>query len=503
MSLSVRQRVAGWLLPAFYIGLTMLLIATGVFLRKYFGPVLPDQVLYHLQQGGIDHSDPRLISRGLRYFAMVVLATVVLVLVHRRLPNAGRWALALVLLGSTWWSMARAIDSRCIGREGDYLAEHYVDPATLELKAPSQKPDVLIVFVESLETAHARGTTFGGSLTPLLASLQRHHGVYGDMRGLGGASWTMGGMFSTLCGLPLQAVGIIQHNAYEYSERFFSNGRCMTDLLAAQGYEATFYGGASLKFAGKGKFLQAHGVERRFGAEEWRDRGIDVPVESWGLPDTRMLEEAWKDMQRPRITDAEGHALPRLDIVLTVDSHPPGGIVDTDCKLDSAASEKADGERTSAQVLRRAFQCTDKALELMLTRWARRSDGRDKVLLVQGDHLSMRGALEPELQAYARQSKRTIFHAVARFDGKGKALPPIRYRGQREFTHVDLMPTLLAEAGFQWNDSEGRMGMGTSMVTPQGKLQSADQHPTLAEREGFEQMDGRLACQSPKFASLW
>ena len=480
----------------------MLLIATGLFLRKYFGPVLPDQVLYHLQQGGMDQSDPRLISRGLRYFAVVVVATVLLLLLHRRLPLTGQVLLAVSLVGTTYWSLARAIDSRCVDHDGDYLADHYVDPAQVTFTGPAQLPDVLVVFVESLETAHVDGVTFGGSLAPNLAEWRDDHGSYGQMLGLGGASWTMGGMFSTLCGVPLQAVGMLQHNAYEYGERFFSHGTCLPDLLAAQGYEASFYGGASLKFAGKGKFLQAHHVTRRFGADEWRTMGIDVPTEAWGLPDTQMLAHAWRDMQRPRTLGPQGIERPRLDMVLTVDSHPPAGITDPGCAPGTDAPITVD-ERSPGKVLRHAFQCTDWALHKLLVQWSSRSDGRDKVILVQGDHLSMKGSVEPQLVAYAAQHTRTVYHALARFDGKGRQLPPLGLKGNRQFTHLDLMPTVLAEAGFSWSDPKGHLALGTALVSSKGTLLLPKVHPTLVERDGHAQVDGQLACQSAKFAAMW
>lgn len=63
---------------------------------------------------------------------------------------------------------------------------------------------------------------------------------------------------------------MLDANDDEFAGSFFAGGWCLTDVLAAVGYEIGLYGDASLRFAGKGKFLAAHGVTRRFGRDEWR-----------------------------------------------------------------------------------------------------------------------------------------------------------------------------------------------------------------------------------------
>lgn len=76
----------------------------------------------------------------------------------------------------------------------------------------------------------------------------------------------------------------------------------------------------------------------------------------------------------------------------------------------------------------------------------------------------------PELMLSA--GGRSVFHALARYDADGHAEPADDRR--REFTHVDILPTL-ADA-------------------PQ---------PTLAERFGLAHVNARLSCRSPLFQRLW
>ena len=263
----------------------LVVIAASSFVRKYFGPVSLEQVLYHLAEGGLDHSDPRLIGRALRYSAgVLVLAGAGAWLLGRLRP---RWRLALLgLLGAgATASVTATLEAPCRSA-GDAVATHYVDPATQPLAAPAQRPDLLMVFVESLEDTHADARYVGRNLVPELGAWRIAEGqALGRLRQISGASWTMGGLFSALCGVPLKPVGLAGRNGTEFSRSFFSRGQCLTDLLAAQGYEVSFYGGASLKFAGKGKFLASHGVTRAFGREQWAAQGLAADANAWGLAD--------------------------------------------------------------------------------------------------------------------------------------------------------------------------------------------------------------------------
>lgn len=473
-----------WLL---LLGLLSVIGATA-FVRKYFGPVSLEQVIYHLAEGGLDHADPRLISRALRYTTgVLVLAGLGGWLLGRW---RARWRLALLgLLGAgATASVTATLEAPC-RTAGDAVAAHYIDPATQPLSAPARRPDVLMVFVESLEDTHADARYVGRNLVPALAGWRDAEGqALGRLRQVSGASWTMGGLFSALCAVPLKPVGLAGRNGTEFSRSFFSRGQCLTDLLAAQGYEVSFYGGASLKFAGKGKFLASHGVSRAFGREQWASQGLAADANAWGLADGELISAAWADMQRPRRDDR-----PRLHILLTVDTHPPAGFADRAC-ADTLDDDAMDND-TPAQ-MRDAFACTDRLVAGLVRRFLAADAGRDKLVWLQGDHLAMENALAPELARAGDDAQRSIFHALAvQRDGRAQR---VRTAG-REFSHLDVMPTVLAAAGYRWPQAEGRLGMGSALVagaTPQAT-------PTLVERQGLGALNGALACHSPKFAAMW
>lgn len=457
------------------------------FLRTYLGLVTPDQLLFHLQHGGLDYADPRMLWRACRcLMAVLTLTSLTLFLLRgrRRVARLLMWAL---LGGGAVVSVNATVVDPCLPEPGgaDYLARYYVDPGQVKLQLPAQKPDILMVYIESLDEDYTRPRQVRDPLLPRLSVLQEEFQTLGDMHNLSGASWTVGGIFTSLCGLPLQPVGLMSHNSMEFSRRFFPQGRCLTDLLAEQGWEISFYGGASLKFAGKGQFLADHAVRRQFGAEQWKALGVPVPPQGWGVLDSELTEQAWLDMRRPRDGDR-----PRMSMLLTVDTHGPMGARDPGCEA-AAAQEEDDLE--PEVTMRGALRCTDRVVARLVERFVAQADGRPKVVWIMGDHLNPMPLLNGELRGDAVRG-RTVFHALARYDAQGRPLPVPDL--QRQFTHVDVLPTLAEAIGLSWSPQPHRLGLGVSLIAQPAQ-------PTLLERVGLRTLNGRLSCHSPLYQRLW
>lgn len=469
--------------------LLWVVVGTSWFMRHYFGLVTPDQVLFHLQHGGLGEADSRLYWRAFRCFAGVVGLTLLSLLALGRLRRWHRLPLLASLGVGAVLSVHATVSDPCQPEAdgSDYLARHYVDPSRVHWQAPAVKPDVLMVFVESLDEGYTRPRDAQAALLPQLTRLQDEAQTLGQLRNLSGASWTLGGMFSALCGLPLQPVGVMSKHSYDYATHFYAGGHCLTDLLAGQGWQVSFYGGASLKFAGKGHFLREHGVARLFGAEEWRQAGVAVPARGWGLLDSELVEQAWDDMQRPR---APGDA--RMSVLLTVDTHGPAGARDPGCDAGTVRSADEDEDDVPTELMRGSLRCTDRVVAQLVQRFVAQRDGRPKVVWIMGDHLNPAPLLDADLQPAA--GGRTVFHALARYDADGHLLPG--HDQQRQFTHVDVLPTLAEAIGLRWAPQGHRLGLGVSLL--------AEEKPaTLIETEGMAHVDGRLSCRSPLFQRLW
>jgi phosphoglycerol transferase len=476
------------LLPALLLLLLLVLLTGSWFVRTYYGPVSASQLLTHLQHGGIEQSEARMIARAWRWGIGTLMLGLLCWLGLCRLPSLARRGLWLLLGAGAAVSVGATVREDCAhGGEGpDFIAQHYVDPGQQRVVAgaPAARPDVLLVFVESLDAAYAQPADPARPLIPLLAHWSQDRQV-GELINLRGLSFTMAGMFGTLCGLPLQPVGLMSRNSYEHAERFFAGGRCLTDLMAEQGWRISFFGGASLRFAGKGKFLAEHGVQRRFGREEWAARGLPMPADGWGLLDGALGAQVWQDMQSRSM---RGDTAPRMDIVLTVNTHGPAGAEDTDC------APLQDPPPEDAALMRLSLRCSDRVVHQLVQRFLSRADGRPKLVWVMGDHVAPVQLLGDELAPGAR-SRPVVFHAAVMQDAQGRqrSLLP---QSSRSFSHFDVMATLAEAAGLSWQPVAHRLGMGVSLL-------ARDEPRTLLESIGRAELDARLSCPSPLFQRLW
>lgn len=201
----------------------LLLIGALWFVRKHFGPVSWDQLVFHLQQGGVEVADPKLLRRAARWTLATLAIGVALTWLILRADR--RWHPPFIAGLLVWagYSFSATIKPGCQLGQEDLLGTAYVDPAAVrfEAPAPADRPDVLIVFVESLDEAYAGSQAFGSLLTPRLGNWRELHGDLGELRNLTGANWTMGGLFTALCGLPLQSMGLVTRHSHEFASRFF------------------------------------------------------------------------------------------------------------------------------------------------------------------------------------------------------------------------------------------------------------------------------------------
>jgi phosphoglycerol transferase len=78
-----------------------------------------------------------------------------------------------------------------------------------------------------------------------------------------GTGWTIAGIVSTQCGLPLRT--FLRNASGDNATGFLNNAVCLGDTLADKGYLNIFMNGADLSFAGKGKFIAKHGYTQNYG----------------------------------------------------------------------------------------------------------------------------------------------------------------------------------------------------------------------------------------------
>jgi phosphoglycerol transferase len=418
-----------------------------------FGSPTLDQILYHLtyETGGLTEIDPKIFRS---YFIHAILAPVflsgVLILMlrffrkrsQRVADMAERVTPLLVLACCVLLAEVKiGIASYLYTFLGpDFVASHYVMPVPVE-KNPRRLKNLVLIYVEGLDAAYESEEIFGKNLVKEISALK---GVrFDDYHQVPGTGWTMAGIASSQCAIPLKAVTFGEVNSQMESVRaFLPNAVCLGDTLKDFGYQNLFLGGASLDFSGKGNFLRTHGYESVFGKEEWLSSGRyrHSEMNAWGLNDDDLFDEARAQIDRLQADKG----LFNLTL-LTVSTHPGEGYLTERCK---AAGGKS-------------FQDIVSCSSVEVASFVRYMEAKGYLantnVVILGDHLAMTNPVSDQL---AQPKTRSIFN---RWISK-----EITKKNRETILHFDIAPSILDFIGIE--SESGRYGLGYSAFSEKKEM---------------------------------
>ena len=290
-----------------------------------------------------------------------------------------------------------------------------------------------------------------------LSFSSKGEGQLGGFRTVTGSGWTIAALLATSSGIPYAfSVG---SNDMDKVEKFAPKLTNLGDILEDNGYRQMFLCGSDASFAGRDKLYRQHGNYEIYDLSTARKNG-DLPSPFyhnmwWGFEDKYLFEIA-----KEQVTEMAAGDKPFNLTMLTVDTHPKGGYV-----CDLCGSEF---ENQTANVIK----CTDK-LVYDFVEWCKTQDFyKDTVIIVTGDHPRHDNALVEEVN-YA---ERTMYNCFI-----NTAIEPSNATTGREWTSLDLFPTMLAAMGFTIEGE--RLGLGVNVFSDQ---------KTLAEELGFDNLNGEM-----------
>lgn len=497
----IRRRIKTYTRISAY-WLAFMLLFTSSWLGRKFGHPNFEQVLYHLQFGstGLIDVDQGLIWSFVRQCLLAPLIPTLLIynlekaiiqireigfkayraqlavtlkrylvrigvllerfcfqLFRRRLPLFLIVVASIALLSQlSFWSYIGSL------RYQEFFSANYVSPGAIQ--SPTHKKNLLLIYVESMEQNFSERNLFGSNLIEGLNVNQPHSYSAERFVQTPGTGWTIAGIVSSQCGVPLRPVTMKDGNlSNEAVKTFMANATCLGDVLQRAGYKNIFMGGAGLDFAGKGKFLLTHGYDEIYGKSDWRELG-ETQFNEWGLYDDRLLANAKKKIDQ---LEAKGE-LYNLTL-LTLDTHPPSGFVSDECKRRGSSDYQS------------IVVCTANMVGQLIRYMHQRGYTKNTDIVVIGDHLAMNGPLEDQLQ---RAKKRTIFNRFYSQTDLDK--------NRNTLYHYDLFPSILYALGFRF--SENRLALGASIFGPLSSEYTLNQNEHLEEK---------LKAPSNEYAKLW
>ncbi|RYE49666.1 MAG: hypothetical protein EOP48_20740, partial [Sphingobacteriales bacterium] len=224
-------------------------------------------------------------------------------------------------------------------------------------------------------------------LTPNLKVLASKSLDFTNISQVGATGWTIAGMVASQCGFPLITTGS-GGNSMRDVPKFLPGAKCLGDVLASEGYQLEFMGGADPYFAGKGKFLKDHGFSKVQGFSDLSPNLSDALYRSdWGLFDDSLFSFASKRY----------HELVKINkpfglFLLTLDTHHPVGHIPKSCQ----GYEYGDGQN---EILN-AVYCSDK----LISEFIDSLDNEDTLVVIASDHLAMRNTASDRLQKQDRKN---------------------------------------------------------------------------------------------------
>jgi len=284
-----------------------------------------------------------------------------------------------------------------------------------------------------------------------------------DIRETYGTGWTIAGMVSSQCGIPLVTPG--DSNSVSGMGKFLPEAVCLGDMLEANGYALSYMGGASLNFAGKGSFYRDHGFESVEGVDELLPKLENPDYRNWwGLYDDSLYP-----LLIERIKSLHATSKPFGLFTLTLDTHHPNGNVSASCR------DKPYLDGTNPML--NAVHCADYLVGQFVEKLVADKLLENTILVIASDHLAMRNTATDSLKKLPRRDLALIL---------GGDISPRTIA--KTGTTLDLSATVASLIGGDIN----AMGFGRNLLTDS---------PTLAETS--PDWHKELRSYRPFLSSLW
>lgn len=362
--------------------------------------------------------------------------------------------------------------------ENDFVREHYVDPAQTPIMFPALKRNLIFIYLESMETTFADiadGGAFEYNCIPELTELAKMNEDFGGTNpeldggiSYAGTTWTMGAMFATTSGLPLQIDIHDPENGMSTQSAFFPGITTLGDLLEEQGYEQVLLLGSDAKFGGRKLYFTDHG-DYEMRDYYWAiDNGLIPPDYKvwWGYEDSKLFEYA-----KETLTELGERQAPFNFTMLTADTHFEDGYKCEHCP-DTYDARYAN-----------IMACSSKQVASFVSWCSQQPWFENTTIVISGDHPTMDADFCEDVPADFRRRVYTCYI--------NSAVSPVNPADRREYSTFDELPTTLAALGVAIVGD--RLGLGTNLFS---------ETPTLTEELGDETVRSGLSHASPFVHSL-
>ena len=355
--------------------------------------------------------------------------------------------------------------------------ENYVSPDAVEISFPEHKRNLILIYLESMETTYMDQAVGGGkkeNYIPELTDLAQTNIMFSNSDRLGGgqashmAGWTMAAILATSAGVPYKLP--FEGNAAGNYSNFLPGLIGLGEILDSNGYQNYFLCGSEAEFGGRELFYQTHGnyqiYDYAYAVEAGRENEEDKT--NWGYNDKKLFEYA-----KEYLTVIGQNEAPFNFTILTVDTHHPAGYLCELCEMrypEQYANVLACSSRQTAEFVK----------------WIQNQEWYEETAVVMlGDHLSMATDFWDDIGDYERYTYNCFINA-------DKDSDVWELYHNRQFTSYDYFPTILSAMSVEIEGD--RLGLGTDLFSGE---------KTLVEKIGMAELEQEIERYSDYYMDVF
>ena len=325
----------------------------------------------------------------------------------------------------------------------DIYEKYYVDTNDVKITFPEQKRNIIIIYLESMESSlfsKENGGAFDVSRIPELENIALNNINFSNTNKLGGA-YTLNNssctIFSLVTSTSATPVYTRLFRTYSESNPYMKNVRSLGNVLRENGYNLGLIQGSSIKFSAADYYLKDNGDFEVFDDDTARERGyVDKNYSVWwGIEDKKVLEYS-----KPEILKMANKNEPFAYVLFTTDTHFPDGYLDETC------ATPFDNH------FENSYACSSKMVNNYID-WIKKQDFyNNTTIFIMGDHKVKQDSLYNNYKDYERVNYNAIINSVASGNNKN-----------RKFSQFDMYPTILASIGAKIEGE--RIGFGVNLFS--------------------------------------
>ncbi len=370
----------------------------------------------------------------------------------------------LTFIACRYWKISMAIVLACtlfyVGKnaysaymgEANFYSKHYIIPRVKSVQSPK---NIIVVSLESVDDMVTNpDVVLGGeNLIPALTALKAQGVSVRGYHRISSMMPTIPAFYAMNCGITRGAGNweTFENLFSSYNLGAFPNAVCVSDILKKHAYKNMFVMGAKLTDEGVGHFFEKHLFDVVMGKDELQQAGYKMLNSTYRIPDSELFRFTQDFLtQTPKDN-------PFFVYVVTGNTHGPKEFV-----REPFCEEKYHDGRD-------AYKCLDRMTADFVSWCQKQSWYKNTVIFLVGDHQAwgdsdgFNGKVAQKIR-----NKRQIYNVVLN-GGQSVQTGEIK----KDFTQVDIAPTILESAGFDIRPHQ--LGLGVSLWT---------QTPTFVEKLG-------------------